>query len=217
MSKEQLVDIERLYRAALPLPNPDIHEVIGKEINLSPSKVFFGINLIREKMKLPKLEYPKRRLAVSPEQLIAIETLYESFLPLPPVGVHKIISKQLKIDEWRVHVGIGLVRKNRNMPRWNEERDDLPAEMKVPRGKKPHPNLEPAEGATPPAEGASEAKPAETASETKPEGAAEEKPAKKPAKPKAEKAPAAEGDEDGEPKASIPVPVKEPEPEAKEA
>ncbi len=130
VTKEQLIDIERLYKNALPLPNPDIHEVIGEQINLAPSKVFFGINLVREKMRLPKLEYPKRKLAVSPEQLMAIETLYEPYLPLPPLGIHKIISKQLRMDEWRVHVAIGLVRKNRNLNRWNEERDDLPPEMK---------------------------------------------------------------------------------------
>ena len=130
VTKEQLVDIERLYRQALPLPNPDIHEVIGEQINLAPSKVFFGINLVREKMKLPKLEYPKRKLAVTPEQLMAIETLYEPYLPLPPLGIHKIISKQLRMDEWRVHVAIGLIRKNRNLNRWNEDREDLPPEMK---------------------------------------------------------------------------------------
>jgi hypothetical protein len=130
VTKEQLVDIERLYRQALPLPNPDIHEVIGEQINLAPSKVFFGINLVREKMKLPKLEYPKRKLAVSPEQLMAIETLYEPYLPLPPLGIHKIISKQLRMDEWRVHVAIGLIRKNRNLNRWNEDREDLPPEMR---------------------------------------------------------------------------------------
>lgn len=142
VSKEQLAQIEEMYKKALPLPNPDIHEVIGKEIDLAPSKVFFGINLIREKMRLPKLEYPKRRLALTPEQLSAIETLYEGFLPLPPVGVHKIIAKQLKIEEWRVHVGIGLIRKNRNLPRWNEDRTDIPEEMKQPKGKKPAPGSE---------------------------------------------------------------------------
>ena len=130
MTKEQLIDIEKLYREMLPLPNPDAHEVIGEKIDLAPSKAFFGINLIREKMRLPKLEYPKRKLAVTPEQLMAIETLYEPYLPVPPLGIHKIIAKQLKMDEWRVHVAIGLIRKNRNLNRWNEDREDLPAEMK---------------------------------------------------------------------------------------
>jgi hypothetical protein len=125
-----LVEIEKHYRAALPLPNPDIHEVIAKELELEPSKVFFGINLVRMKMKLPKLEYPKRKLAVTPDQLQAIELLYEPYLPTPPIGIHKIISKQLRMDEWRVHVAIGLIRKAKEMPRWNEERDDLPESMK---------------------------------------------------------------------------------------
>ena len=114
----------------LPLPNPDVHEVIGKEICLESNKVFFGINLVRQKMMLPKLPYPKRKLAVSPDQLLAIENLYKPLLPLPPIGCHKFISKQLKMDEWRVHVGIGIIRKQMSLPRWNVDREDLPEEMK---------------------------------------------------------------------------------------
>ena len=130
VGRDDMVKVEFLYKKHLPLPNPDVHEVIGQELELKPSIVFFAINLIRQKMKLPKLEYPKRKLAVSPEQLMAVEALYEPYLPLPPIGIHKIIAKQLKMDEWRVHVAIGLIRKNRNLNRWNEEREDLPEHMK---------------------------------------------------------------------------------------
>jgi hypothetical protein len=126
----ELAEIEKRYKVALPLPNPDIQDTIGKELNMHPKKVFAGINLIRLKMKLPKLDFPKRPLAVTPDQLTAIQTLYEPYITDPPIGIHKIIAKQLRIDEWRVHVGIKLVRKSHNMPRWNEERADLPEYMK---------------------------------------------------------------------------------------
>ena len=125
-----MAEIEKRYKVALPLPNPDIQDTIGKELNMHPKKVFAGINLIRLKMKLPKLDFPKRPLAVTPDQLTAIQTLYEPYITDPPIGIHKIIAKQLRIDEWRVHVGIKLVRKSHNMPRWNEERPDLPEYMK---------------------------------------------------------------------------------------
>ena len=130
ISREQVAEIETLYKAMLPLPNPDCHEVIGQQMQLEPNKVFFGINLIRQKMFLPKLPYPKRKLAVSPDQLLAIQNLYTPLLPLPPIGCHKFISKQLKMDEWRVHVGIGIIRKQMDLPRWNPDRDDAPAEFK---------------------------------------------------------------------------------------
>ncbi len=130
VSKEQIGQIEILYKKTLPLPNPDIHEVIGSAIELEPRKVFFGINLVRQKMMLPKLPFPKRKLAVSPDQLFAIKSLYEPLLPLPPIGCHKIIAAQLKMDEWRVHVGIGLVRKQMGLDRWNPDRPDAPAEFK---------------------------------------------------------------------------------------
>ena len=130
VNKEQLAQIEELYKKMLPLPNPDAHEVIGEPIGLEARKVFFGINLVRQKMMLPKLAFPKRKLAVSPDQLTAIKMLYEPLLPLPPIGCHKIISAQLKIDEWRVHVGIGLIRKQLGLDRWNPEREDAPAEFK---------------------------------------------------------------------------------------
>jgi len=117
----------------LPLPNPDAHEVIGAKIELEPRKVFFGINLIRQKMMLPKLPFPKRKLAISPDQMFAIQNLYEPLLPLPPIGCHKILAAQLKMDEWRVHVGIGLVRAKMGLDRWNQERVDAPEEFKKPK------------------------------------------------------------------------------------
>lgn len=126
-----MLEIEKRYKAMLPLPNPDAHVVIAEALQLEPNKVFFGINLVRQKMKLPKMDYPKRPLAVTPDQLLAVKALYEPFLPLPPIGVHKILAKQLRMDEWRVHVAIGLIRKQMAMPRWNEERDDLPPQMKA--------------------------------------------------------------------------------------
>lgn len=133
VSKEQLEQIETLYTKALPLPNHDIHEVIGAALGIEPSKVFFGINLIRQKMMLPKIPFPKRKLAVTEDQLNAIKILYKPLLPLPPVGCHKIIAAQLKMDEWRVHVGIGLIRKQMGLDRWNSERTDIPEELKKPK------------------------------------------------------------------------------------
>lgn len=130
VSREQLEQIELLYKVMLPLPNPDAHEVIGEKIGLEPRKVFFGINLVRQKMLLPKLPFPKRKLAISPDQLFAIKNLYEPLLPLPPIGCHKIIASQLKMDEWRVHVGIGLIRSQMGLQRWNQEREDCPEEFK---------------------------------------------------------------------------------------
>ena len=79
---------------------------------------------------LPKLPFPKRKLAVSPDQLFAIKNLYEPLLPLPPIGCHKIIAAQLRMDEWRVHVGIGLIRKQMGLDRWNQDREDAPEEYK---------------------------------------------------------------------------------------
>lgn len=131
VSKEQLEQIEMLYKTMLPLPNPDVHEVIGEKIGLEPRKVFFGINLVRQKMMLPKLPFPKRKLAITPDQLFAIKNLYEPLLPLPPIGCHKIIAAQLKMDEWRVHVGIGLIRTQMGLQRWNQEREDAPEEFRT--------------------------------------------------------------------------------------
>ena len=133
ISKEQLEQIEVLYKTMLPLPNPDAHEVIGAHIGVEPRKVFFGINLVRQKLMLPKLPFPKRKLAVTPDQMTAIKSLYTPLLPLPPIGCHKIIAAQLRIDEWRVHVAIKLIRAQMGLDRWNEDRPDKPADYLVPK------------------------------------------------------------------------------------
>ena len=138
LSKEQLENIEVLYKTMLPLPNPDAHELIGGKLGIEPQKVFFGINLIRQKMMLPKLAFPKRKLAITPDQMTAIKSLYEPLLPLPPIGCHKIIAAQLKMDEWRVHVGIKLVRAQLGLERWNEDRADKPADCMLPK----HPKVD---------------------------------------------------------------------------
>ena len=132
VTKEQLEQIELLYKAMLPLPNPDCHEVIGEKLGIEPRKVFFGINLVRQKLMLPKLPFPKRKLAISPDQIFAIKNLYEPLLPLPPIGCHKIIAAQLKMDEWRVHVGIGLIRAQMGLKRGNQDRSDAPEEYRKP-------------------------------------------------------------------------------------
>ena len=116
---------------------------------------------------LPKLPFPKRKLAISPDQLLAIKSLYEPLLPLPPIGCHKIIAAQLKMDEWRVHVGIKLVRSQMGLDRWNEDRADKPADyMVVKHEKKSEPKVLEA-----------------TVAETAPEEVTEEKP-KRGRKPK---------------------------------
>lgn len=130
VNREQLAQIEEMYKKMLPLPNPDAHEVIAQAIGIEPKKVFFGINLVRQKLMLPKITMPKRKLALTPDQLMAIKNLYEPLLPLPPIGCHKILAAQLKMDEWRVHVGIGLVRKQMGLDRWNQEREDAPEEYR---------------------------------------------------------------------------------------
>ena len=174
ISKEQLEQIEALYKTMLPLPNPDAHEVIGAHMGLEPQKVFFGINLVRQKMMLPKLPFPKRKLAISPDQLNAIKMLYEPLLPLPPIGCHKIIAAQLKMDEWRVHVGIKLVRAQLGLDRWNESRADKPADYMVAK----HPKANEAEAETKPEE---QAKP-ETVPETESTEAEKPKRGRKPKK-----------------------------------
>jgi len=126
ISKEQLEQIELLYKSMLPLPNVDAHETIGAKLEIEPRRVFFGINLVRQKMMLPKLKFPKRKLAVSTDQITAVRSLYEPLLPLPPIGCHKIIAAQLKMEEWRVHVAIKLIRGQMGLERWNEEREDKP-------------------------------------------------------------------------------------------
>jgi hypothetical protein len=167
-------------------------------------------------MKLPKLEYPKRKLAVTPDQLQAVDLMYAPFLPTPPIGIHKIIAKQLKMDEWRVHVAIGLLRKQKEMPRWNEDRSDLPESMKQQLAEKKEREAEEArikaeeEAAKPPKapkekKPKKEAVPAEAEAETEVEADAEDdapepKPAPaKPAKGKAKaKAAVAETEADSE-------------------
>jgi len=179
VSKEQLEKIEALYKTMLPLPNADAHEVIGAHLEIEPRKVFFGINLVRQKLMLPKLPFPKRKLAVTPDQMTAIKSLYTPLLPLPPIGCHKIIAAQLRVDEWRVHVAIKLIRAQMGLDRWNEDRPDKPADYMVPKYPKQEEAQKKAEEKAKAAEEKAEETPAE-------EAPAEEAPKKRGRKKKEE-------------------------------
>lgn len=186
ISKEQLEQIEVLYKTMLPLPNPDAHETIGTHLGIEPRKVFFGINLVRQKLMLPKLPFPKRKLAVTVDQMTAIKSLYTPLLPLPPIGCHKIIAAQLRVDEWRVHVAIKLIRAQMGLDRWNEDRPDKPADYMVPK----YPAQEKAvkEAKETNEEPAAKEEPAkEEVSEAAAEEVVEEAPKKRGRKPKTEK------------------------------
>ncbi len=58
VNKEQLAQIEEMYKKMLPLPNPDAHEVIGEAIGLEPKKYFWN-KFNQTKMMLPKVSFPK--------------------------------------------------------------------------------------------------------------------------------------------------------------
>lgn len=182
ISKEQLEQIEVLYKTMLPLPNPDAHETIGTHLGIEPRKVFFGINLVRQKLMLPKLPFPKRKLAVTVDQMTAIKSLYTPLLPLPPIGCHKIIAAQLRVDEWRVHVAIKLIRAQMGLDRWNEDRPDKPADYMVPK----YPAQEKA-AKEEKEEPAAVEEPAKEESAETVEEVVEEAPKKRGRKPKAEK------------------------------
>ena len=58
VSREQLEQIELLYKLMLPLPNPDAHEVIGEKIGFGTKKSIFRYKFGSSKNDASKITVP---------------------------------------------------------------------------------------------------------------------------------------------------------------
>jgi hypothetical protein len=56
----------------------------------------------------------------TPEELAKIRAIYEPMLPVPPVGVHKLIAQQLDMKPGVVYQAIKTIRLEMNLPQYND-------------------------------------------------------------------------------------------------
>jgi len=119
-TEEQIAQVEARYKElAVPAEYDGIRTQISKELSIPKTAVKKIIKDLREREEIPSW-WELQPYKGSSEELEKIKALYEPFLPLPPIGVHKQIAEQLTLKPAEVYQAIKVIRQELNLPQYND-------------------------------------------------------------------------------------------------
>src|SRR5437764_5581856 len=119
-TEEQIAQVEARYKElAVPAEFDGIRTQISKELGIPKTAVKKIIKDLREREEIPSW-WELQPYKGSSEELEKIKALYEPFLPLPPIGVHKQIAEQLTLKPAEVYQAIKVIRQELNLPQYND-------------------------------------------------------------------------------------------------
>jgi hypothetical protein len=119
-TEEQIAQVEARYRElAVPAEYDGIRTQISKELAIPKTAVKKIIKDLREREEIPSW-WELQPYKGSSEELEKIKAIYEPFLPLPPIGVHKQIAEQLSLKPAEVYQAIKVIRQELNLPQYND-------------------------------------------------------------------------------------------------
>ena len=133
-TEEQIAQVEARYKElAVPAEYDGIRTQISKELAIPKTAVKKIIKDLREREEIPSW-WELQPYKGSSEELEKIKAIYEPFLPLPPIGVHKQIAEQLSLKPAEVYQAIKVIRQELNLPQYNDPA--LHGIELLPKGKK---------------------------------------------------------------------------------
>jgi hypothetical protein len=119
-TEEQIAQVEARYKElAVPAEYDGIRTQISKELSIPKTAVKKIIKDFREREQIPSW-WELQPYKGTSEELEKIKAVYEPFLPLPPVGVHKQIAEQLSLKPADVYQAIKVIRQELNLPQYND-------------------------------------------------------------------------------------------------
>jgi hypothetical protein len=117
---EQVALVEARYKElAQPVEFDGIRTRIAHELNIPKSAVKKIVKALREREGLPSW-WEAQPYRGNSEELAKIRSLYEPFLPVPPIGVHRTIAQQLSLKPAVVYQAIRLIRQELKLPQYND-------------------------------------------------------------------------------------------------
>ncbi len=114
-------EIERVEQRYLELAQPEfdgIRTQIAQELHLPKRIVKEVVAALRQRDHLPSW-WEAQTYHDTPETLARIRAAYLVHLPVPPVGIHRTIAKDLKLPTPVVYQGIGAIRTELGLPPYN--------------------------------------------------------------------------------------------------
>ncbi len=117
---EQIKQVEERYlELATPAEYDGIRTQIAQEMGIPKKAVKKIIKELRDRQGIPSW-WELQTYKGDAEELEKIRALYEPYLPLPNVGVHKSIADELGIKPGEVYQAIKLIRQEMGLPQYND-------------------------------------------------------------------------------------------------
>ncbi|GCE17741.1 hypothetical protein KDK_15410 [Dictyobacter kobayashii] len=136
---EQIQQVEERYTVlAQPSEFDGIRTQIAKEFDIPKKAVKKIIKDLRDRQHIPSW-WEIQTYKGSQEELERIKSVYEPYLPVPPVGVHKKISDELNLKPGTVYQAIKAIRVELNLPQYNDPKyheEELAEHIKRAQAKK---------------------------------------------------------------------------------
>jgi biotin operon repressor len=116
---EQIQQVEERY---LQLAQPEfdgIRTQIAGELNIPKNAVKKIVKELRDRQNIPSW-WDLRSYAGTAEDMEKIKAIYDPYLPVPFVGVHKKIADELSLKEGVVYQAIKKIRQDMGLPQYND-------------------------------------------------------------------------------------------------
>ena len=118
-TEEQIKQVEERYTAlAQPAEFDGIRTQIAKELSIPKKAVKKIIKDFRGQEHIPSW-WELQTYKGSSEELEKIKAVYQPYLPVPPVGVHKEIAETLALKPGIVYQAIKAIRQEMELPQYN--------------------------------------------------------------------------------------------------
>jgi predicted regulator of amino acid metabolism with ACT domain len=118
-TEEQIKQVEERYTAlAQPAEFDGIRTQIAKELGIPKKAVKKIIKDFRSQEHIPSW-WELQTYKGSNEELEKIKAVYQPYLPVPPVGVHKNIAETLDLKPGIVYQAIKAIRQEMELPQYN--------------------------------------------------------------------------------------------------
>ncbi len=114
----EIAAIEQRYRELAQPEFDGIRTQIAHELRIPKRVVREVVAALRKREHLPSW-WEIQTYQGTPEDLERIKTAYSAYLPVPPVGVHRILAKELGLPATTVYQGIAAVRQALGLPAYN--------------------------------------------------------------------------------------------------
>jgi len=117
---EQITQVEVRYRElAIPSEFDGIRSQIAQELSIPKKAVKQIVKNLRERESIPSW-WETQTYKGDNEEKEKIQTAYQPYLPIPPVGVHRKIADELDLKPGIVYQAIKTIRAELNLPPYND-------------------------------------------------------------------------------------------------